>query len=65
MEIHEGKQTRNYRMFIKIGTKKQLDAIGKSGAGGFKKVELMITSNFDLMVSDCDKPYWVELKYKT
>lgn len=50
-----------YRMFIKIGTKQQLDAL--SEVGGFKKVELLITSNFDLVVVDWEKPYWVELKY--
>lgn len=62
MGTHEG-QTQAYRMFIKIGTKDQLDALGKSGAGGFKKVELLITSNFDLVVPEWEKPFWVELKY--
>ena len=54
-----------YRMFIKVGTKEQLDALGKSGTGGFKKVEVMFTSNFDLVVPEWERPYWVEIEYKS
>lgn len=49
------------RLFIKVGTKDKLVHKLEEG-GGFVMAEVMVTTNFELMVPDPEEwKYWVEL----
>lgn len=48
------------RLFIKVGSRDKLINLIKGG-GGFQTVEVMVTSDFELMVPEPDRPYWIEI----
>ena len=48
------------RYFIKVGARDKLLQKAKEG-GGFQTVEVMVTNDFELMVPEPERPYWVEL----
>ncbi|MBA7602296.1 hypothetical protein ES703_09384 [subsurface metagenome] len=49
------------RLFIKVGTKDKLVRKSEEG-GGFVMAEVMITTDFELMVPDPEeRKYWLEL----
>ena len=51
-----------YRLFIKVGKKEQLDRLAEGG-GGYMQAEVLVTRDFDGLVVDAEKPYYVELEY--
>jgi len=48
------------RLFIKVGGRNKLISKAKDG-GGFQTVEVMVTNDFELMVPEPERPYWIEL----
>ena len=48
------------RLFIKVGGRNKLISKARDG-GGFQTVEVMVTNDFELMVPEPERPYWVEL----
>lgn len=48
------------RLFIKVGARDKLLQKAKEG-GDFQTVEVMVTNNFELAVTEPERPYWVEL----
>jgi len=50
----------NMRLFIKRGTQDKLFNLAKDG-GGFQNIEVMVTNNFELVVPEPERPYWIEL----
>jgi len=48
------------RVFIKVGSRDKLLRKAKEG-GGFQTVEVLVTNDFELMVTEAERPYWVEL----
>lgn len=50
----------NTRLFIKVGSRNKLISKATDG-GGFQTVEVMVTNDFELMVPEPERPYWIEL----
>ena len=48
------------RVFIKVGSRDKLLQKAKEG-GGFETNEVLVTNDFELMVPEAERPYWVEL----
>ncbi len=48
------------RLFIKVGARDKLFNQAKDG-GGFQTIEVMVTNNFELVVTEPERQYWVEL----
>ena len=48
------------RLFIKVGSRDKLINLVKEG-GGFQTVEVMVATNFELVVPEPERPYWIEL----
>jgi len=48
------------RYFIKVGARDKLLQKAKDG-GGFQTVEVMVTSNYELAVTEPERPFWTEL----
>ena len=48
------------RYFIKVGARDKLINQVKE-CGGFQTVEVMVTTNYELTVTERERPYWVEI----
>ena len=48
------------RYFIKVGGRDKLLNKIREG-GGFQTVEVLVTSNYELVVTEPERPYWVEI----
>ncbi|HUU62353.1 MAG TPA: hypothetical protein VMX96_00285 [Dehalococcoidia bacterium] len=47
-------------VFIKVGSRDKLLQKAKEGSG-FETIEVLVTNDFELMVPEAERPYWVEL----
>ena len=48
------------RYFIKVGARDKLLQKAKDG-GGFQPIEVLVTGNYELAVTEPERPYWVEI----
>lgn len=48
------------RVFIRVGSRDKILRKAKEG-GGFETVEVLVTNDFELTVTEAERPYWVEI----